>query len=81
MALYHRRRSGCEPDAIGRILAQVAEGQQRMEENRAEAEQDSIGDFNCQVTSGNDRAMKPGDLGSYGTGRLGKAEIFEGCRN
>ena len=42
MALIRKEES--EPDAIGRILAQVAEGQQRMEENRAEAEQDSIGD-------------------------------------
>ncbi|WP_283591035.1 N-acetylmuramoyl-L-alanine amidase, partial [Turicimonas muris] len=61
MALIRKEES--EPDAIGRILAQVAEGQQRMEENRAEAEQDSIGDLIAGITSGNIVPMKPGDLG------------------
>lgn len=57
------RKEETEPDAIGRILAQVAEGQQRMEENRLDAEHDSIGDLIAGITSGNIVPMKPGDLG------------------
>ena len=61
MALIRKEES--EPDAIGRILAQVAEGQQRMEENRLDAERDSIGDLIAGITSGNVVPMRPGDLG------------------
>ncbi|MCD8338851.1 MAG: N-acetylmuramoyl-L-alanine amidase [Burkholderiales bacterium] len=57
MAIIQKEES--EPDAIGRLLAEVAEGQKRMEENRQEAENDSIGDLIAGITSGNLAPMKP----------------------
>ncbi len=61
MALIQKEES--EPDAIEKLLAQVAEGQQRMEENRLEAEHDSIGELIAGISSGTVVPMKPEDVG------------------
>ncbi len=57
MAIIQKEES--EPDAIGRLLAEVAEGQKRMEENRQDAENDSIGDLIAGISSGQLAPKKP----------------------
>ncbi len=63
LAIIQKEES--EPDAISRLLAEVAEGQRRMEENRAEAENDSIGDLIAGISTGMLAPVKPsGDTGT-----------------
>lgn len=59
MAIIQKEES--EPDAIARLLKQVAEGQKRMEENREEFEEDQIGALIAGISSGNLAPMKPDD--------------------
>lgn len=54
-----------EPDVVQRILAQVAEGQRRMEENREEAEADQLGLIIAGIQNGTVVPMRP-DLPSTG---------------
>lgn len=60
MAIIQKEES--EPDAIARLLEQVAEGQKRMEENREEFESDQIGALIAGISSGNLTPMKPEEL-------------------